>query len=374
MVAMKKVMKKTLGEMSFNKGGGAINWFPGHMAAATRAIRDRLKVADFVIEVRDSRIPLSSTNEELQPLLDGKKRVIALNKKDLANPNILPKWMRYFESCKQDCLSINAHSKNSVKKLLELVELKLKEVISREPTLLVMVVGVPNVGKSALINSISRISAEHFAVQEKKKRATVGPLPGVTQDIAGFKIAHKPSIYVLDTPGVLVPSIPDIETGLKLALTGSLKDSVVGEERIAQYLLAVLNCRGTPLHWKYLKDKKEELNRTKEKHEYNIKDLLPNKRKPPDDSAVYYIEDLVTEVQYALCDSFSMFDGNVEDENDMESLIDLQFEALQKAFKIPLTASECRTKVSKKFLALFRTGKLGPFILDDVPDISQSVS
>ncbi|KMT15043.1 hypothetical protein BVRB_3g061660 [Beta vulgaris subsp. vulgaris] len=361
--------------MSFNMGGGPVNWFPGHMAAASRAIQGRLKLADFVIEVRDSRIPLSSTNEELQPLLSGKRRLIALNKKDLANPNILPKWIRYFESTKQDCLSINAHSKSSVRKLLELVELKLKEAISREPTLLVMVVGVPNVGKSALINSIHRISAEHFPAQERMKRAIVGPLPGVTQDIAGYKIAHQPSIYVLDTPGVLVPSIPDIETGLKLAATGSVKDSVVGEERIAQYLLAVLNSRGTPLHWKYWKDKKEKLqNGADGKHEYNIKDLLPNRRKPLDDSAVYYIEDIVTEVQHGLSDSFSKFDGNVEDENDMESLIELQFEALQKAFKIPPSASECRTKASKRFLTLFRTGKLGPFILDEVPDICHPVS
>ncbi|XP_021741015.1 short integuments 2, mitochondrial-like [Chenopodium quinoa] len=375
MVVLKKVMKKGLGEMGFNKGGGPVNWFPGHMAAASRAIRDRLKLADFVIEVRDSRIPLSSQNEELQPLLTGKRRIVALNKKDLANPNILPKWIKYFESDKQDCLSINAHSKTSVKKLLDLVELKLKEVISREPTLLVMVVGVPNVGKSALINNIHRISAEHFPVQERMKKAIVGPLPGVTQDIAGYKIAHQPSIYVLDTPGVLVPSIPDIETGLKLAATGSVKDSVVGEERIAQYLLAVFNSRGTPLYWKNLNDRKKGLqNGSEGKHEYSIKDLLPNRRKPPDDSAVYYIEDIVTEVQCALTASFLNFDGNLEDENDMESLIELQFEALQKAFKIPQTASECRAKASKKFLTLFRMGKLGHFILDDVPDVCQPVS
>ncbi|KAH9648621.1 hypothetical protein KPL70_025672 [Citrus sinensis] len=207
--------------MGFTKGGGNINWFPGHMAAATRAIKHRLKISDLVIEVRDSRIPLSSAHPGLQPQLSAKRRVIALNKKDLANPNILNvKWVRHFDSCKQDCIAINAHSRSSVQKLLELVELKLKEVISREPTLLVMVVGVPNVGKSALINSIHQIALSRFPVQEKTKRATVGPLPGVTQDIAGFKIAHRPSIYVLDTPGVLVPSIPDIETGLKLALSG----------------------------------------------------------------------------------------------------------------------------------------------------------
>ncbi|GAB4843875.1 Short integuments 2, mitochondrial [Ancistrocladus abbreviatus] len=163
-----------IGDMEMNKGGGLINWFPGHMAAATRAIRDRLKLADLVIEVRDSRIPLSSANEDLQPLMSGKRRIIALNKKDLANPNIMHKWIRYFESCNHDCLPINAHSKSSVRKLLELVELKLREVISREPTLLVMVVGVPNVGKSALINSIHRISSSCFPLQDKIKRSYGG--------------------------------------------------------------------------------------------------------------------------------------------------------------------------------------------------------
>ncbi|KAL7194408.1 hypothetical protein ACSBR1_034760 [Camellia fascicularis] len=357
---VKKVVKKGLGEMGFNMGGGTINWFPGHMAAATRAIRDRLKLSDFVIEVRDARIPLSSANQDLQPLLSGKKRVIALNKKDLANPNIMHKWTGFFDSCKQDCLPINAHSRSSVQKLLDLVEFKLKEVISREPTLLVMVVGVPNVGKSALINSIHQIASSRFPVQEKKKRATVGPLPGVTQDIAGYKIAHKPSIYVLDTPGVLVPSIPDIETGLKLALAGSVKDSVVGEERIAQYLLAVLNTRGTPLHWKHLVSRRiDGADESDDKHEYNLKDLLPKRRKPVNRSDVHYIEDLVTEVQRALFVTLSEFNGSVEYEADLENLIEQQFEALQKALKIPHKASEARTMVSKKFLTLFRTGNTG---------------
>ncbi|KAK9290171.1 hypothetical protein L1049_008337 [Liquidambar formosana] len=376
MRGLRRIMKKGLGEMGFNMGGGVINWFPGHMAAATRAIRDRLKLADLVIEVRDARIPLSSANEDLQPLLSGKRRVIALNKKDLANPNIMHKWSHYFDSCNQDCLSINAHSKSSVQKLLELVEWKLKEVISREPTLLVMVVGVPNVGKSALINSIHRIASSRFPVQEKKKRATVGPLPGVTQDIAGYKIAHQPSIYVLDTPGVLVPSIPDIETGLKLALAGSVKDSAVGEERIAQYLLAVLNTRSTPLHWKHLNNRRMEgiQYESQDKHEYDIRNLLPKRRKPPNGSDAQYIENVVTEVQHALYLTLSEFDGNLDDEGDLEALIGQQFEALQKALKIPHKASEARIMVSKKFLTLFRTGKLGPFILDDVPDASDPVS
>ncbi|KAK7244563.1 hypothetical protein RIF29_39387 [Crotalaria pallida] len=372
MEGLKGFLKKGLGEMAFNAGGGNINWFPGHMAAATRAIRHRLKVADLVIEVRDSRIPLSSANPDLQSQLSGKRRVVALNKKDLANPNIMHKWVHYFETCKQDCIPINAHSKSSVQKLLQLVEFKLKEVICREPTLLVMVVGVPNVGKSALINSIHQIAQSRFSVQEKMKRATVGPLPGVTQDIAGFKIAQKPSIYVLDTPGVLVPSISDIETGLKLALAGSVKDSVVGEERIAQYLLAVLNIRGTPLHWK------QHLNNLRldgieydneEKHEYNLKNLKQKRKNLPNRSDLVYVEDLVMGVQHALYSTVAEFNGSVEDESDLEGLIDQQFGALQKALKIPHKASEARLMVSKKFLTLFRTGKLGPFILDDVPDV-----
>ncbi|AES81350.1 putative GTP-binding protein, orthogonal bundle [Medicago truncatula] len=369
MGALKGLLKKGLGEMDFNTGGGLINWFPGHMAAATRAIRNRLKLADLVIEVRDARIPISSINSDLQPHLSLKRRVVALNKKDLANPNIMHKWVNYFESCKQDCIPINAHSKSSVTKLLELVELKLKEAISKEPTLLVMVVGVPNVGKSCLINSIHQIAHSRFPVQEKMKRAAVGPLPGVTQDIAGFKIANKPSIYVLDTPGVLVPSISDIETGLKLALAGSVKDSVVGEERIAQYLLAVLNTRGTPLHWKHINNRRVDgiTYEAKENDRYNLKNLK-QRRGSPNRSDIVYVEDVVVGVQNALYSTLAEFDGNVEDESDLENLIDQQFGTLQKALKIPHKASEARLMVSKKFLTLFRAGKLGPFILDDVPD------
>ncbi|ONH95191.1 hypothetical protein PRUPE_7G056100 [Prunus persica] len=202
------------------------------------------------------------------------------------------------------------------------------------------------------------------------KRATVGPLPGVTQDIAGFKIAHQPSIYVLDTPGVLVPSIPDIETGLKLALAGSIKDSVVGEDRISQYLLAVLNTRGTPFHWKNSNNRRMEgiQYEAEEKVDYSLKNLRPSRRKLPTKSHVLYVEDLVTEVQCALYSTLSEFNGNMEDESDLEVLIEQQFEALQKALKIPNKGCEARLMVSKKFLTLFRTGKLGPFILDDVPE------
>ncbi|KAG6478633.1 short integuments 2, mitochondrial-like [Zingiber officinale] len=370
-------MTKRIAEMGFNAGGGVINWFPGHMAAATRAIRERLRLADLVIEVRDARVPLSSANEDLQQALSSKRRIIALNKKDLANPNIIHRWVQHFESGKQDCLSINAHSKSSVSQLLTLVELKLKEVICKEPTLLVLVVGVPNVGKSALINSIHRIATSRFPVQEKVKHATVGPLPGVTKDIAGYKIANRPSIYVLDTPGVLVPSIPDIETGLRLALTGAIKDSVVGEERIAQYLLAVLNSRRTPLHWDRLAN--ERIRSAPELDKTNA-DVFPDstarKRRQLDTSDVLYIKDLAKEVQRTLYLTFKEFEGNLEEEGELESLIDAQLTALRKSCRISPQKSydEAQATVSKKLLILFRTGKLGPFILDNLPDTSLSIN
>ncbi|XP_019227694.1 PREDICTED: short integuments 2, mitochondrial-like isoform X2 [Nicotiana attenuata] len=136
------------------------------LAAATRAIRQRLKLSDLVLKSA-MPIPLSSANEDLQPMLSGKRRVIALNKQDLANRNLMHGWISYFNSCKQECLPINAHSRSSVQKLLDLVEFKLKEVMTREPTLLAMVLGVPNVGKSALINSIHQIALSRFTGEDE---------------------------------------------------------------------------------------------------------------------------------------------------------------------------------------------------------------
>ncbi|KQJ88570.1 hypothetical protein BRADI_4g19590v3 [Brachypodium distachyon] len=278
-------------------------------------------------------------------------------------------WLDHFESRKQDCISINSHSSNSINQLLGLVELKLKEAILKEPTLLVMVVGVPNVGKSALINSIHRIARSRFPVNDKIKRATVGPLPGVTQDIAGYKIASQPSIYVLDTPGVLVPSIPDMETGLKLALTGAVKDSVVGEERIAKYLLSLLNIRKTPLHWERLLHRREEFD---EEPGHSCgkgsRDSL-RRRKRINNSDALYVQDLVMEVQATLCSTAMEFTGNIDEETGLESLIDAQLLALRKVFRIPhRPLDESHGPTAKKLLTLFRAGKLGPFVLDDLPD------
>ncbi|KAH9315929.1 hypothetical protein KI387_024556, partial [Taxus chinensis] len=214
--------------------------------------------------------------------------------------------------------------------------------------------------------------------QEKLKRATVGPLPGVTQDIAGFKIAHRPSIYVLDTPGILVPNIPDIDTGLKLALTGAIKDSVVGEDRVAQYLLATLNTRQIPLHWKDLDSKGhgDHAYICSEDQTGNGSEVplhAKKKQKNVKGQSVNYTEDHTVEVQKALFRTFSGFEGNLEHEDDLEHLIETQFTALQKAFRIPPNSGEAgRNRVSRKLLHLFRTGKLGHYILDSIPEAKLS--
>ncbi|KAH7430025.1 hypothetical protein KP509_09G079000 [Ceratopteris richardii] len=183
------------------------------MAPATRSIRD------LIVEVRDARklglcalqIPCTSANKYFQDFLSRKRRLIVCNKADLTNPNI-------------------AHQRCSI---------------------------------------IFTPKTEH----EKLKKATVGPLPGVTLNLQGFKIHSKTSIFILDTPGVLVPNISDLDTGLKLALTGAIKDSIVGEKRLCRYLLAFLNSRQAPLKWK----KSIEEARAKEEE---ARKLLVEKAKP----------------------------------------------------------------------------------------------
>ncbi|KAJ7297321.1 hypothetical protein O6H91_17G062800 [Diphasiastrum complanatum] len=339
-------------------GSSSINWYPGHMATAMRDIKERVKVVDLIIEVRDARVPISSANIELQEILRRKKHLIVLNKMDLANPNTSNRWSEYFEACKQDHVFVNAHSKESVKNMVRQVRTSLSEAIRKEQTLLTMVVGIPNVGKSVITNSVHRIARYNISVQEKLKKAEVGPLPGVTQQISAFKIGHTPSIYLLDTPGVLVPNISNIETGLKLALTGAFKDSVVGQERLARYLLGLLNSRRSSFHvkWKaeaeakaFIEDPVAQLKFKKRQHQSDFK----------------------TEVRGVIASTLLDFVGNVEDEHDMEVLVDTQMKELRKLFQIPEEAGDTGwTKVSSKLLNLYRIGKLGAYTWDIVPEVA----
>eukprot|EP01018_Ginkgo_biloba_P032304 Gb_10542 [translate_table: standard] len=185
------------------------------------------------------------------------------------------------------------------------------------------------------------------------------------------QIGHQPSIFALDTPGVLVPDIPDVETGLKLALTGAIKDSIVGEDRLAQYLLALLNTHAAPLQWKNINiEGFEDLGEpcledpsdgALDESIEEVKKRRKEKRRFSDHTQ----DHVVLDVRRALFRTFSAFQGNLKNEDDLESLIETQFTALQKAFRIPLSSGDIgRNKVAKKVLNLYRTGRLGHYTLD----------
>lgn len=374
---------KVLMKLAYKAGAAPINWFPGHMASATRAIRDRLRLIDLVVEVRDSRIPYTSANEDFQDFLSRKRRLIVCNKADLTNPNMVIKWKDHFEAKGDPVVFINAHCKDSIKLLYQEIRKGLKDIMER-PTLLIMVVGIPNVGKSAIINGLHALShTDH----EKLKKATVGPLPGVTLNLQGFKINSKPSIFVLDTPGVLVPNISDLDMGLKLALTGAIKDSVVGEERLGRYLLAFLNSRQAPLKWK----KSIEEARAKEEEEKKVlvekskpKTLLELKRqaylaqKRKDNPKTERVSDhtkdkVVLSVREAILNTLLNFDGDLQDENDLEGLVDKQMHELRKVLKVSIELGDKGWEfVGKKLLNLYRIGRLGHYALDVIPEDAQN--
>ncbi|HHT66246.1 MAG: ribosome biogenesis GTPase YlqF [Caldicoprobacterales bacterium] len=208
-----------------------INWYPGHMAKSKRLIREDLKLVDLVIELLDSRIPASSTNPDFQVLYQNKIRVVILNKIDYADPAITEKWKDYYQKQNITVLTANSLKKKDIllvkKMLLSLADEKQKEIKQRKgiyKTIRAMVVGIPNVGKSTFINSISGTS-----------KAKTGDRPGVTKAKQWVKVT--PYFELLDTPGLLWPKLEEQRTGLHLAYTGSIKEEIVQLEEIAFLLL-----------------------------------------------------------------------------------------------------------------------------------------
>lgn len=322
------------------KLGAAVNWFPGHMVKATRDIKQRLKSVDLVIEVRDARIPLSSGNQQLEEMIGSKRRLVVLNKRDLANPNLEQSWRDYFQARQQNHLLVSAHQWSSVRLLLEEVRRWLRRECPNEPTLLSMVVGVPNVGKSAVINGLHCLGSG--LEQGLQKRAAVGPLPGVTRHLACFKVGDRPSTYVLDTPGVMVPNIGDVEVGLRLALTGAVKDAAVGEERLARYLLSILTTRS--------------LAAKPGPRRGNHGPLLSREG----------LSGPVAYVREALALPWEGGEG-LDVTECMEGHVDRQMDLLRRRFKIPAERAEGLDVVSRQLLHLYRQGSLGRMTLDPVP-------
>ncbi|MBQ5153576.1 ribosome biogenesis GTPase YlqF [Macrococcoides caseolyticum] len=215
----------------------AIQWFPGHMAKARREVTEQLKLVDVVFELVDARIPYSSRNPMIDEVIKDKPRVVLLNKMDMANLNETKKWMSYFEE--QGFYPVLIDSKNGknlsqVTKAAEIVTQekfeRMKQKGLRPRAIRAMIVGIPNVGKSTLINRLA-----------KKSIAKTGNMPGVTKKQQWIKVGK--TLELLDTPGILWPKFEDQTVGKKLSLTGAIKDSIVHLDEVAIYGISFLQER-----------------------------------------------------------------------------------------------------------------------------------
>lgn len=212
----------------------SIQWFPGHMTKTRRQIEKSLKMVDAVAELIDARIPISSRNPILGELIQKKPRVILMNKSDMADPSATKKWIHFFEGQNIPAIALDCKSGKSLNEFIPLVKKVLapqisvwqkKGMVGR--TIRIMVVGVPNVGKSSLINRLS-----------KSSKSNVEDRPGVTRSNQWFTIGK--GFDLLDTPGVLWPKFEDKIVGEHLAFTGAVKDDILDTEQLASRLLELL--------------------------------------------------------------------------------------------------------------------------------------
>ena len=211
-----------------------VQWFPGHMAKTRRLIKESLPMVDAVTELLDARIPYSSRNPELDELTQKKPRIVLLNKCDMADDNITRQWVEYFRSKGQYALPVDCRTGKGLNRYGELVREVLKDTIQKNEdrgmpgkALRMMVVGIPNTGKSSFINRMAG-----------KNRAKVADKPGVTRQNQWFAIGS--GIELLDTPGVLWPKFDDPKVGDRLAFIGSVKNEVLDSETMAVRLIEVL--------------------------------------------------------------------------------------------------------------------------------------
>lgn len=211
-----------------------IQWFPGHMAKARREVTENLKLVDIVFELIDARLPLSSRNPMIDEVIHQKPRLVILNKMDLADAAETARWINYFDAQGTRAVAINSFEGKGLqtvtkvaKEILEPKIERMKKRGIRPGAIRAMIVGIPNVGKSTLINRLA-----------KKNIAKTGNTPGVTK--AQQWIKFEKELELLDTPGILWPKFEDKEAGYKLALTGAIKDSIVNMEDLAVYGLRFL--------------------------------------------------------------------------------------------------------------------------------------
>lgn len=203
-----------------------IQWFPGHMSKARRQVQENIKHVDFVTILVDARLPLSSQNPMLTKIVGDKPKLLILNKSDLADNNRTKEWRTYFEKQGIKTLAINSKEQSTVKLVTDAAKSLMSEKIQRlrergiqKETLRTMIIGIPNAGKSTLMNRLAG-----------KKIAVVGNKPGVTKGQQWLK--SNKDLEILDTPGILWPKFEDELVGLKLALTGAIKDQLLPMDEV----------------------------------------------------------------------------------------------------------------------------------------------
>lgn len=211
-----------------------VQWFPGHMAKTRRLIKESLNLVDGVVEILDARVPYSSQNPELDSIVKNKPRIVLLNKCDVANPTATSMWIKHFEDKGKYAIAVDCKTGKGLNRFDDVVKSALADVIKRneqkgmsKKPLRLMVVGIPNTGKSSFINRMG-----------KNAKAKVADKAGVTKQNQWFVVGN--GIELLDTPGVLWPKFDDPEVGDKLAFIGSVKDEVTDKETIACRLLESL--------------------------------------------------------------------------------------------------------------------------------------
>jgi ribosome biogenesis GTPase A len=212
-----------------------IQWFPGHMAKAKREVQEKLKLIDIVFELLDARIPLSSRNPMINEILGNKPRIVLLNKADMADETVTEQWIAYFEQERLRALAIDAQTGTGIRQIVSTAKEMLKDKFAKMAAkgiknprpMRALIVGIPNVGKSTLIN---RLAGRNIA--------KTGDKPGVTKAQQWIKVGKE--MELLDTPGILWPKFEDEEVGLKLATTGAIKDTILNLQDVAVYALTFL--------------------------------------------------------------------------------------------------------------------------------------
>ena len=281
-----------------NFAHAVISWFPGHMAKTRKQIAEDLKLVDIVVEILDARIPISSQNPDIKQITQNKKKIIVLNKYDLADEKENQKWLEYFNKKDQKAILVDALTGKGINETIRLIQKEMEEDLKKIADkgrigrkIRVMIVGIPNVGKSSFINRIA-----------KKTSAEVGNKPGVTKQKQWIRINDK--IELLDTPGVLWPKFESEEVGMHLAITGTIKDDILELTEIAYTLTKFL-----------LENYRENLIQRYSLDEKQIEEILNQDQ--PENENIYEIMQLIGKKRGAVASG-----GRIDDDKTSKIILD----------------------------------------------------